>query len=60
MPSWFRRTLLPVALFLVRAKRLRLSLLFQVETVIHSDGSCDRTIWQPENEMLPAKAAAPA
>lgn len=34
-------------------------LLFQVETVVHSDGSCDRTIWQPEKEMLPAEALTP-
>ena len=60
MPSWFRRTLLPVALFLVAPSGCGSPLLFQVETVIHSDGSCDRTIWQPENEMLPAEAAAPA
>jgi hypothetical protein len=33
---------------------------FQVETVVRSDGSCDRTIWQPEREMLPAEALRPA
>jgi len=34
--------------------------LIQVETVIHGDGSCDRTIWQPRDEMLPASALKPA
>lgn len=34
--------------------------LFQVETVIRSDGSCDRLIWQPKGEMLPEDALAPA
>ena len=33
--------------------------LIQVETVIHSDGSCDRTIWQPRDEMLPDDALKP-
>ncbi|MDR3619897.1 MAG: hypothetical protein P4L85_11155 [Paludisphaera borealis] len=32
----------------------------QVETVIRSDGSCDRLIWQPKGEMLPDDALAPA
>ncbi len=32
----------------------------QVETVIHGDGSCDRTIWQPKDEMLPDDALQPA
>jgi hypothetical protein len=31
--------------------------LFQVETVVHSDGTCDRTIWQPQAEFLPEEAA---
>ncbi len=32
----------------------------QVETVIHADGSCDRTIWQPKDDLLPAGALQPA
>jgi hypothetical protein len=28
----------------------------QVETVIRSDGSCERTIWQPREELLPEQA----
>jgi hypothetical protein len=35
-------------------------LLFQAETIVHGDGSCDRTIWQPEKEMLPSEALTPA
>jgi len=31
--------------------------LFQVETVVHGDGSCERTIWQPEQDMLPPEAS---
>lgn len=31
--------------------------MFQVETKILDDGSCERTIWQPDGEMLPAEAA---
>jgi hypothetical protein len=34
--------------------------LFQVETVIQSDGGCQRTIWQPKGEMLPKDALEPA
>ncbi len=30
--------------------------LIQVETVVRGDGSCERTIWQPEGEMLPPEA----
>jgi len=33
--------------------------LFEARTVVHSDGSCERTIWQPEGEMLPAEALQP-
>ena len=33
--------------------------LFEARTEVHSDGSCDRTIWQPEGEMLPAEALQP-
>src|SRR4051794_15156415 len=33
--------------------------LFEARTVVHPDGSCDRTIWQPEGEMLPADALKP-
>ena len=33
--------------------------LFEARTEIRSDGSCDRTIWQPEGEMLPAEALRP-
>ncbi|QEH32981.1 hypothetical protein OJF2_14730 [Aquisphaera giovannonii] len=32
-------------------------LLVQVATEIHADGRCDRTIWQPEKELLPGEAA---
>ena len=31
----------------------------QVETEVHGDGSCDRTIWQPEGELLPPEARRP-
>jgi hypothetical protein len=34
--------------------------LIQVETVIHGDGTCDRTIWQPRDKMLPEGALKPA
>jgi hypothetical protein len=34
--------------------------LFQVETQIQPDGSCQRTIWQPKGEMLPKDALEPA
>jgi hypothetical protein len=34
--------------------------LFQVETVIQSNGSCQRTIWLPKGEMLPKDALGPA
>jgi hypothetical protein len=34
--------------------------LIQIATVIHGDGSCDRTIWQPRDEMLPDEALKPA
>ena len=34
--------------------------LFEARTEVHSDGSCDRTIWQPEGEMSPAEALQPA
>lgn len=32
---------------------------FTVETVVHPDGSCDRTIGQPRYECLPAEALKP-
>jgi hypothetical protein len=32
---------------------------FTVDTVVHPDGSCDRTIVQPRGESLPAKALTP-
>ncbi len=32
---------------------------FQIETIIHSDGSCDRTIWQPKGKFLPDQALKP-
>ncbi|WP_165243724.1 hypothetical protein [Paludisphaera soli] len=31
----------------------------QVETVVHSDGSCDRSIWQPRDQLLPDGALQP-
>jgi hypothetical protein len=34
--------------------------LFQVETQIQPDGSCQRTIWQPKGEMVPKEALEPA
>lgn len=34
--------------------------LIQVDTFIHGDGSCDRAIWQPRDEMLPEDALKPA
>ncbi|WP_165228459.1 hypothetical protein [Aquisphaera insulae] len=34
-------------------------LLVQVETTVQPDGSCTRTIWQPEGELLPAAAKSP-
>ncbi len=34
--------------------------LIQVETVVRSDGTCDRTIWQPRDQMLPEDALKPA
>ena len=30
-----------------------------VETTIHSDGSCDRMIWQPRDKFLPEQALKP-
>jgi hypothetical protein len=32
---------------------------FQIETVVHPDGSCDRKICQPKGEMLPEDALKP-
>ncbi len=32
---------------------------FSVETVVHPDGSCDRTTWQPKDEFLPGEALKP-
>jgi hypothetical protein len=32
---------------------------FQIETVIHPDGSCDRMIWQPKEKFLPDQALKP-
>ncbi len=32
---------------------------FSVETVVHPDGSCDRTTWQPKDEFLPDEALKP-
>lgn len=32
---------------------------FQAETTVRSDGSCDRTIWQPASDMLPPEARRP-
>src|SRR5436190_23204693 len=34
--------------------------LIQVETIIHPNGSCARTIWQPEGELLPKDALTSA
>jgi hypothetical protein len=34
--------------------------LFQAETQVLADGSCQRTIWQPKGEMLPKDALEPA
>ncbi|MDG3005614.1 hypothetical protein [Paludisphaera mucosa] len=34
--------------------------LLQVETTIRPDGSCDRSIWQPKEQLLPAEALTPA
>jgi hypothetical protein len=33
--------------------------IFTVETVVHPDGSCDRTIIQPKHDALPAEALKP-
>ncbi len=33
--------------------------MFTVETVVHPDGSCERTITQPKGESLPAEALKP-
>jgi len=33
--------------------------LLQVETTIRPDGSCDRAIWQPKDELLPEGALSP-
>jgi len=52
-------TILAVA-FLLAAGGCGSPPLIQVETVIHGDGSCDRTIWQPKDEMLPEGALKPA
>jgi hypothetical protein len=32
---------------------------FQIETVIHPGGSCDRMIWQPKEKFLPDGALTP-
>lgn len=34
--------------------------LLQVETTVRSDGSCDRSIWQPKDKLLPGTAFSPA
>ncbi|AMV37240.1 hypothetical protein [Planctomyces sp. SH-PL62] len=33
--------------------------LIQVETVVNPDGSCDRSIWQPKDSLLPEGALGP-
>jgi hypothetical protein len=32
---------------------------FRIETVVHPDGSCDRSIWQPKEHFLPPLALTP-
>ena len=34
--------------------------LVQVDTILHCDGSCDRSIWQPQDKMLPVDAFSPS
>ena len=60
MSAGFWHRVLPLNIVLAATAGCGAPLLFQVETVIHPDGSCDRTIWQPEKEMLPPEALAPA
>ncbi|MGC8638548.1 MAG: hypothetical protein ACP5XB_01575 [Isosphaeraceae bacterium] len=60
MSRAFWRRVLPVAIVLAAVSGCGPPLLFQVETVVHSNGSCARTIWQPEMEMLPPEALKPA
>ena len=55
-----RWNILAVSMLLSAASGCGPPLLFQVETVVHADGSCDRTIWQPEKETLPPEALTPA
>jgi hypothetical protein len=59
MAAQFWHRVLPVTILLLTIGGCGSPLLFQVETVIHPDGSCDRTIWQPEKEMLPPDALSP-
>ncbi len=55
--SWWRSVPL---ILLLAASGCESAPLIQVDTRIHSDGSCDRTIWQPRDKLLPEDALKPA
>jgi hypothetical protein len=55
-----RRLLILSSLLLAASAGCSSQPLFQVETVIRADGSCDRTFWQPRDEMFPAEASQAA
>ncbi len=51
--------LMPACLLAVLSAGCEAPPMFSVETVVHPDGSCDRTIRQPKGEFLPAEALQP-
>ena len=53
------RVVIPILVLLAAAEGCGSPPCFQIETAVHGDGSCDRQIWQPEREMLPAEALKP-
>ncbi len=60
MDRLFRRHLVVVAILSACCAGCGSPPLFQVETRILPDGSCQRMIWQPKGEMLPKDALEPA
>ena len=51
--------LMPACVLAVLAAGCGSPATFSVETVVHPDGSCDRTICQPRDEFLPDEALEP-
>ncbi len=59
MPTQLARPFLAVSILAALTFGCGPAAIFRVETSVHPDGSCDRTIFQPKGEFLPAEALKP-